>query len=488
MSDNALEKVPTGINGFDPIALGGLPRGRCTLVTGSTGTGKTLFAMEYLARGLAEYGQPGVFVTFEESPADLRRNASSLGFPVEQWEREGRWTFLDASFESTQETLTAGHYNYAALVSRIGNAVRATNAARVCIDSIGAILARYPNVTSVRTELFRFVTHLKELGVTSVVTAERLREYDGVSHLGVEEFVLDNVVILRNVLQGERRRRTVEIVKFRGAPHRTGEWLFTIDPVEGMVIIPLAFLRPGTHASTERVSLGNPDLDRMCGGGVYRDSIVLLTGPTGSGKTLTGLRFAQAAFDAGERCLLYTFDETLEQLSRSAAGWGIDLPAVQGTGLLKALSTYPETASIEDHFLNIRREIEAFRPRRLVIDTISALERIVAPRGLLDFVLALTALLRPYEITTLLTSAPTGRFTSSLTPSIAAEIASLIDSTITLRYVERGGSMHRVVAVLQHRGSEHDAAIRQVFIDASGMHFGEPLPDAPSSLSGDVTP
>ncbi|NYH93580.1 circadian clock protein KaiC [Actinopolymorpha rutila] len=485
----ALEKVPTGINGFDPIALGGLPSGRCTLVTGSTGTGKTLFAMEFLARGVAKYGTPGVFVTFEEPPADLRRNATSLGFPIEQWEAEGKWRFVDASVDTSQESTTTGYYNYAALVSRIESAVNTINAERVCIDSIGAVLARYPNVASVRAELFRFVSHLKELGVTSVVTAERLQEYNGVSKLGVEEFVLDNVIVLRNVLRGERRRRTVEIVKFRGAPHRTGEWLFTIDPIDGLVIIPLAFLRPGTHASTERVSTGNPGLDRMCGGGIYRDSIVMLTGPTGSGKTLTGLKFTQAAFDAGERCLLYTFDETLEQLSRSAMGWGLDLAAMQQTGRLRVVSSYPETASIEDHFLNVRREIETFQPRRVVIDTLSALERIVAPRGLLDFVLALSALLREGQISSLYTSAPTGRFTSSLTPAIASEIASLIDTTITLRYVVRAGNMHRVIAILQHRGSGHDTAIRQVAIDDDGMHIGDPLPDAtPLHDEEDYTP
>ncbi|SDR70442.1 ATPase domain-containing protein [Actinopolymorpha singaporensis] len=306
-------------------------------------------------------------------------------------------------------------------------------------------MSHYPNVGEVRTELFRFSNHLKALGIIYVLTAERLQEHDGVSHLGVEEFVLDNVIVLRNVLQAERRRRPIEIVKFRGAPHRTGEWLFTIDPTQGMVIIPLAFLTPREEASAAKVSTGTPDLDEMCGGGFYKDAIALLTGPTGAGKTLAGLMFANAAFEAGEKCLLYTYDETHDRLVRNARGWGMDLEAMERSGLVRVVSSYPEEASLEDHFLGMRREIEDYEPNRMVVDTLSALERIVAPRGLLDFVIALGAVLRQGEITTLLTSAPSGRFSSTPTPAIATEIASLADVNIEIRFVELSGERQRTI-------------------------------------------
>ncbi|MGH3388096.1 MAG: circadian clock protein KaiC [Actinomadura sp.] len=483
---NAIVRVPTGISGFDQVALGGLPFGRCTLVSGTTGSGKTLFAVEFLARGITRFDEPGVFVSFEETSADIRRNSASLGFDIERWEDERKWVFVDVSAAIAEDVPTIGGYDFGALVARIEHAVRSAGARRVALDSLGAVFARFVDVGVVRHELFRIAAALEVLGVTAVLTAERPEEYDGVSRYGVEEFVLDNVIILRNVLRGERRRRTIEIVKFRGAPHRTGEWLFTIDPNEGIVVVPLAFLKPRERASVVRVSSGNAELDEMCGGGFYRDSIILITGPTGTGKTLTSLRFAATAVAAGERCLLYTFDETREQLLRNAAGWGLDLEAMEESGSLRIVSDYPEVASLEDHFLQLRSFVEEFAPTRLVIDTLSALERIGPPRALLDFVIALGAVLRQNEITTLLTSAPTGRISSVGTPAITMEIASLTDVSILLRYVERAGEIRRVIAVLQTRGSAHDQSIREVTIDNAGMHIGEPVSGFSHILMGSI--
>lgn len=473
----AIERMQTGISGFDQVAIGGLPLRRSTLVTGTSGSGKTLFAIEFLARGIQRFGQHGVFVTFEESAADIRRNAASLGFPISRWESEDKWSFVDVSMDLLREAPTAGSYDFSALVLRVETEVRRTGASRVAIDSLGAIFTRFSDIGVVRHELFRIAAALEPLGVTTVLSAERPSEYDGVSRYGVEEFVFDNVVILRNVLHDERRRRTVEVVKLRGCAHHTGEWLFTIDPQEGIVIMPLAFLIPRERASRERVSTGNPELDTMLGGGLYRDAIALITGPTGTGKTLTGLRFAKAASDAGERCLLVSFDETHEQLARNAAGWGMDLEALETSGLIRVNAEYPEVASLEDHFIRLRRAIEEFRPHRLVLDTLSALERIVSPRALLDFVISLGAVVRQREITTLLTSAPTGRFSPLATPAIAMEIASLTDVSILLRYIEQAGEIKRAIAVLQTRGSAHDPAIRQATIDATGMHIGGAMTD-----------
>ncbi|QUQ65885.1 circadian clock protein KaiC [Kutzneria sp. CA-103260] len=476
MTDNAaIKRYPTGINGFDHVALGGLPAGRSTLVSGTTGTGKTLFAVEFLARGIQRFDERGVFVNFEEPPADIRRNAVSLGIPIEQWEREGKWVFVDAAANADEDVSIVGAYDFGGLAARIKHAVREVGAARVSLDSLGSIFSRFPDTTRVRQELHRIAHVLSQLEVTSVLTAERTSEYDGISRHNVEEFVLDNVIILRNVLVNERRRRTVEVVKFRGTTHRTGEWLFTIDPQDGIVVMPLAFLTPLAAASRVRVSFGNTGLDEMCGGGLFKDAIVLLTGPSGSGKTLTALGFTASGVEAGERCLIYALDESRAQLGRNAAGWGLDLDAMEESDLLRIICDYPEVASLEDHFLRIRRAVEDFRPSRLVIDTLSALERVVSPRALLDFVISLGAVVRHHQVTTLLTSAPSGRFTPQLTPAIAAEIASLTDVTINLRYVEAAGEIQRAIAVVQTRGTTHDHSIRQVDITGDGLHIGARL-------------
>lgn len=217
-----IERLPTGISGFDQVALGGLPAGRSALVVGTTGSGKTLFAVEFLARGIQHFDQPGVFVTFEETADDIRRNFASLGFNIERWEADGRWAFVDASAGVPDESPVVGTYDFGALVARIDHAVQRVGAKRVSLDSLGAVFSRFQNTGMVCHELLRIATALETLGVTSVITSERVEEYDGVSRYGVEEFVVDNVLILRNVLRKERRRRTVEIVKLRGATHRAG--------------------------------------------------------------------------------------------------------------------------------------------------------------------------------------------------------------------------------------------------------------------------
>lgn len=481
---DTIERLATGISGFDQIALGGLPRGRTALLTGTTGSGKTLFAVEFLARGILRAGEPGVFVTFEETPEDLRRNWASLGFPIRQWENEGKWAFVDAS-AGPEEAPVIGAYDFGALTARIRHAARQIGASRVSLDSLDAVFTRFADPRVVRHELARIAGALEDAGVTAVITAERQDEYDHVSRYGVEEFVLDNVIILRNILAHERRRRTIEIVKMRGVTHRTGEWLFTIDPRDGLVVIPLAFLVPPfARASRVRVSSGNTELDQMCGGGFFKDAIVLLVGPSGAGKTLTSLKFIAAGLTADQRCLAFTFDESREQVRRNAVGWGIDLDHAEESGLLRIVCDYPEVASLEDHFLRIRRAIEEHQPERLVIDTLSALERIVSPRALLDFVIALGAMVRQHGITTLLTSAPAGRFTPRLTPSIAGEIASLTDVTITLRYFEQAGEIRRAIAILQTRGTAHDESIRQVTIGGEGMRIGEPITGTVGIVSG----
>jgi circadian clock protein KaiC len=362
-----------------------------------------------------------------------------------------------------------------ALLARLADAVQRVSAVRVSLDSIGAVFSRFNDSRIVRLELTRTARTLRELNVTAVLTSERTEEYGAISRFEVEEFVADNVVILRNVLDREKRRRTLEVLKLRGSPHRTGEWLFTIDPVKGLVVLPLALLGMDQPPSSERVSAGVPELDRMFAGGLFRDSVAFVAGPTGTGKTLLATHFIQAGVDAGERCVIFSFEDTREQLLRNAASWGFDLEAMEATGRLQIMCEYPELASLEDHYLSVTRLIEEFKPQRLVVDNMSALERVTSERGMRDVVIGLGAFVKQRQITTLFTASTDIVGGSGMTE---AHLSTLTDAIVLLRYVEMDAEMRRAITVLKMLGSSHDHAIREYTIGDAGVTIGEPLKGA----------
>jgi circadian clock protein KaiC len=478
-----VEKVRTGIPGFDTVAAGGLPKGRVTLVAGTAGSGKTVFANQFLVEALHHDPKAGgVFVTFEDSPEDIRTNMRSFGWDIAAWEKEGRWAFVDASPRASEGMVVVGEYDLEALVARIQSAVKRVGAQRVSIDSINALFAMFPDNVVLRGELFRIVTALKTIDVTTVMTAERIEDYGRITRFGMEEFVADNVVILRHVLEAERRRRTVEILKFRGGSHQNGEFPFTLGREQGVVVIPLSGIELTQSSSTVRVTSGNDVLDQMCGGGFFRDSIVLVSGATGTGKTLTVTQFMAGGVRDGERCLLFAFEESRDQLFRNAAAWGVDFAAMERDGKLRVVAFYPHARSLEDHLLYTKRQIEDFRPNRVAADSLTALERVGPLRGFREFVIALAATLKQQEICGLLTAtAPTLTGGPSITES---HISTLTDSILLLRYVETFGVLRRAMAILKMRGSQHERNVREYTIDGKGMHIHGPFSEVTGIMWG----
>jgi circadian clock protein KaiC len=238
---NEISKLETGIIGLDDITLGGLPEHRATLLAGTSGSCKTLLTLQFLAVGIMKYNQPAVFVTFEEPVSDIKRNVKSLGWDLDDFEKKGKLAFVDVSPEPDQQNIETGLYDFTGLLVRIEHAVKKVGAKRVGIDSISASFSQFSENGIVRRELFRIAAGLKLLGVTTIISVERTQEYGEIARFGVEEFVADNVIILRNSLEEEKRRRTVEVLKLRGAPHQKGEFPCTISE-NGMEILPLSSL------------------------------------------------------------------------------------------------------------------------------------------------------------------------------------------------------------------------------------------------------
>jgi circadian clock protein KaiC len=477
-----IEKLHTGVPGLDLITDGGLPKGRSTLVAGTAGSAKTIFAVQFLVEGILRDNQHGVFVTFEENPADIRKNMLSFGWDIARWEHDGKWAFVDGSPQPGDEKIEVGSYDLGALLARIENAVRKLGAQRIALDSLGGIFTQFTDNSAVRSELHRISAALKDLGVTAIITAERTEEYGDITRFNVEEFVADNVVILRNALEQEKRRRTIEVLKLRGTSHQKGEFPFTVTGDHGIVIIPLSAIELKQKSSNVRITSGNPELDQMCGGGFFRDSIILLSGPTGTGKTLITTHFIAGGVARGERSLLLAFEESREQLFRNAAGWGVDFEKMEKDGYLRVVCEYPESSTLEDHLINLKEEIEGNKPDRLAVDSLSALERVASVKSFREFVVGLTSYVKQKEIAGLFTATTaTLMGGSSVTET---HISTITDLIILLRYVELHGEMHRGLTVLKMRGSMHDKIIRELTIDGQGMHLGKPFRNVSGILSG----
>ncbi|MCU1431794.1 MAG: circadian clock protein KaiC, partial [Actinotalea sp.] len=459
------------------VAMGGLPTRRATVVAGQAGSAKSVFAGQFLAEGVRR-GEPGVFVTLEEPAADLRANLATLGFDVAGWEAAGDWRFVDASPLSTAEGVAP--YDLDTLAAQIGHAVDATGAHRLVLDSVNAVLALQDDATASRQVLRSIIASLRALGLTIIITVETSSDPStSVSSFGVEEFVADSVLLLHNIREGRVRRRTVEILKMRGAMHLKGEAAFTVRPGRGVVVLP-SLRRERQSFSDERMTSGNTGLDTMLDGGLYEGSITLVAGPAGAGKTLTATAFLAAAVDAGERALLLAYEESGDEVVRNASGWGKDFRTYQERGLLRMSTLSPDAGSLDEHLVEIQDLVRAFRPARVAVDSISALERLGTGESYREFATRLTDFLKQEGISSIITLSSAG-LPNDAAPA-ESHIAALTDAVILLRLAESGGELRRTVTVLKLRGSAHDQRIRSFTIAGDGMHVGGPYDGAGTGL------
>lgn len=478
--------LPTGIPGFDLLAMGGLPRNRSTLVSGTVGSAKTVFVTQFLVEGIRQAGEPCVFVALEESPDDIRSNMLSLGWDIARWEADAMWVFVDGSPPVDQEETLIGDYDLGGLLARIQAAVAKIGARRLAVDAISALFMRFGDTRKIRAELLHISRALRHMNVTSVMSSERSMDYGEIGRYGVEEFVADNVIILRNVLEAELRRRTLEILKMRGVPHRRGEFPFVITNGKGIQVVPLSAIPLAHKSLSVRATFGNARLDSMCDGGPFRDSTTLVSGPTGSGKTLIATEFAAGTVTAGGRCLFLGFEESRDQLLRNAAAWGRNFAQMESDGQLQVICEYPESTSLEDRMIRIKEIVDEFRPNGIVFDSLTSLGRVASEKSLRDFIIGLTAFIKQKQIPALLTA--------TLEPIIGvpkvteSQLTTFTDSIILLRYVEIGGQMHHGVTVLKMRGSRHETEIREFTIDDKGMNIGRPFYQVHGALTGSGQP
>ncbi len=457
-----LHKCPTGIQGLDEITMGGIPRGRPTLVTGGAGSGKTLLALEFLVKGATQFNEPGVFMAFEETGEELATNVSSLGFDLDNLVKRKKLA-LDYIYLERSEIEETGEYDLEGLFVRLDHAIDTVKAKRVVLDTLEVLFASFPNEGILRAELRRLFRWLKQRNLTAIVTGER--GADTITRYGLEEYVADCVILLDHRVSEQLSTRRLRVIKYRGSYHGTNEYPFLIDK-DGISILPITSLGLTSDAPMKKVSTGIPRLDAMFEGtGYYIGSNVFVSGTAGTGKSTIAAQFVEAACKRNERALYFAFEESPKQILRNMRHAGVDLePHINKKNLL-IRSERPTLLGLEMHLLQMIKLVEEFKPHVVVVDPMTNLISVGVQADVKSMLTRFIDFLKGKQVTSLFTN---------LTPSGGLEqsevgVSSLMDTWIVLKDIEGQGQRNRRLTILKSRGMAHSNQSMEYHLTGSGF-------------------
>jgi circadian clock protein KaiC len=460
-----LQKERTGIPGFDEITGGGLPAGRPTLVCGSAGAGKTLFAVEFLVRGATIYDEPGVFISFEETHEELATNTASLGFDLNQLIADKK-LIVDYVFIERSEIEETGEYDLEGLFLRLGYAIDSIGAKRVVLDTLEALFSALPSEAIIRAELRRLFRWLKEKGVTAVITCERGERT--LTRYGLEEYVADCVILLDNRVQDQISTRRMRIIKYRGTSHGTNEYPFLIDE-NGFSVLPITSLGLNHKAPTQRISTGIERLDTMLAGkGFYRASSILVSGTAGTGKSTIAAHFVNAACRRGERALFFAFEESQDQIIRNMRSIGIDLEKYVKQGCLQFKNARPSNFGLEVHLALVHKAIAEYEPSIVVIDPVTNFLAVADEAQTKSMLTRLIDFLKTRQITAMFTSLTDNSFDIE---DSEVGVSSLMDAWLLVKNVESNGERNRELYILKARGIAHSNQVREFLLTDHGIEL-----------------
>ena len=463
--NNVFPKTPTGIDGLNEITGGGLPKGRPTLICGSAGCGKSVFAMQFLIKGITEYNEPGVYMSFEESGKDLIQNVRSLGFDLEKSiaQKKLKIDHVQVERSEIQET---GEYDLEGLFIRLNYAIDSIGAKRVVLDTIESLFSGLNNTAILRSEIRRLFQWLREKGVTTIITGERGETT--LTRQGLEEYVSDCVILLDFRVIEQIATRRLRIVKYRGSTHGTNEYPFLIDE-NGVSVLPITSLKLEHKTSTEIISTGLPGLDKLFDReGYFKGNSTLITGSAGTAKTILAAYFALNSCKKKERVLYFSFEESPNQLTRNMLSVGINLTPYVRSKLLLIHSSRPSLHGLEMHLLSLHKYIQEFKPHTVIIDPMSSLVT-VGSRGEVRAMLArLMDMLKSHQISALFTSLTHERPINNDEPAEEA-ISSLVDTWIKVRNEESKGERVRSLYIVKSRGMGHSSAVSNFIVTNQGI-------------------
>jgi len=467
--NKGLQKCPTGISGFDEITEGGLPKNRTTLVSGAAGSGKTLFGIDFLVKGLSDYNEPGVLMSFEETPDELYTDVASLNLKLQELVSQKKLLLEHVILEHAD--LLEENFNLEGLLIRLEHAIDSIGAKRVVLDSLESPFAGIKDEGILRVETKRLFRWLKNKQVTAIVTGEPSQGY--YTRHGLEEFVSDCIILLDNRVKEQIAIRRIRVVKYRGSRHGTNEYPFVIDS-EGLSVIPITSAGLDQPGSSEKVPTGIPSLDKLFLGakaGFTRGSTVLVSGTAGTGKTSLGAAFALETCKRGERCVFYSYEESAGQLIQNMSSLGIHLKPWMKKGLLKIVSLRPTFSGLETHLLDLYKLIDEFNPQSVVIDPLTSLIGEGDEREIRSLITRMIDRLKTKAITTFFTSLVSSAADNDTSGEIG--VSSLIDTWIVVRQLEEdaGRKRTRRIFIVKSRGTGHSSDVHKMILSDSGIEI-----------------
>ncbi len=473
-----LAKTATGNQGLDRILYGGLPAGRTTIVSGGPGCGKSLLALEFAVRGAGD-GEPGIYIPFEERCDAVRANARTLGWDLEDLERQGRLFLLDAPVEP--ETIVSGSFNLKGLLAIVDGMIRDRGARRLVLDAIDVLLRYYNDVNREREQLFVLNDWLLQRGLTSIFTVKRGEGAENNSRYEFLDYLADCVIHLDQRVSQQVTTRRLRVVKYRGSDYGRNEYPY-VTAAGGLRMIPISGVELRHKALGEPVTSGQPELDGVLGGGYLRASSIMIAGASGTGKTTLASVFAAAAAQRREKVLLVSFEESMEAITGAMLSSGTDLRPGLRAGTIMPVSAMPESMGVEEHLLRLLDAIAAFEPQHMIIDAVSAARRMGGERSAFEFLVRLLNVCRERGITLIMLNQTQG---DVMALEIAGEqLSSLVDCIVFLRYVEIGGETNRMVSVVKSRGRRHSNQVREFRITDSGIQIADTYSGEGGVLTG----
>jgi circadian clock protein KaiC len=458
-----LRKCPTRIEGLDQILKGGLPTGRTTLIIGGPGSGKSLFGLEFLYRGVL-VGEPGIFISFEERAGALRSNASTLGWDLAPLEQDGKLFLFEARIDP--RAIVTGEFGIQSFLAILDHKLKTMGAKRVAIDAIDVLMRLINDDRREQDELLALHQWLSEREVTALLTVKTRRDGDNSRHYEFLDYMADCVIQLDNRMLGQLSTRRLRVVKYRGSGFGSNEYPFVIDP-PGITLLPISDVGLSHQALGDRVLTGLAALDDALGGGFRRASSILITGSTGTGKTTLCSTFAAAACARGEKLLCINFEESEAALVSAMLSSGTDMRPAIANGTLRLLTSMPEAMGAEQHLVRAFVAIKQMQPGCVVLESASACKRMGTEQAAFEYMMRMINTCKEMGITIVISNQTAGL--AKLDEISGIGISSLIDTVIQLRLVEDNGVLHRRLQVVKSRGTGHSHRSHEFLITDRGI-------------------